>query len=101
LAGPEAQRMAAEAGIWPPNGPGVWQELGWDQDPILGVAYAELMKETRVANYLRSQYFWDCVYPAFDNVRVRWIQNGERDLEAMLAEETANAQFCLDDSYGS
>ncbi len=101
LAGPEAQRMAAEAGIWPPNGPGVWQELGWDQDPVLGVAYAELMKETRVANYLRSQYFWDCVYPAFDNVRVRWIQNGERDLEAMLAEETANAQFCLDDSYGS
>jgi hypothetical protein len=33
-------------------------------------------------------------------VRVRWIQNGERDLEAMLAEEAANAQFCLDDSYG-
>lgn len=100
LGGPEAQRMAAEAGVWPPNNPQTWQELGWDKDPILGVAYAELMKETRVANYLRSQYFWDCVYPAFDNVRVRWIQNGERDLEAMLAEEAAKAQFCLDDSYG-
>jgi len=99
LSGPEAQRMAAEAGVWPPNGPQIWQELGWDKDPILGVAYAELMKETRVANYLRSQYFWDCVYPAFDNVRVRWIQNGERDLESMLAEEAAKAQFCLDDSY--
>ncbi len=99
LSGPEAQRMAAEAGVWPPNGPQIWQELGWDKDPILGVAYAELMKETRVANYLRSQYFWDCVYPAFDNVRVRWIQNGERNLEAMLAEEAAKAQFCLDDSY--
>jgi multiple sugar transport system substrate-binding protein len=101
LAGPEAQRMAAEAGVWPPNNPQTWQELGWDKDPILGVAYAELMKETRVANYLRSQYFWDCVYPAFDNVRVRWIQNGERDLEAMLAEEAAKAQFCLDDAYSS
>lgn len=100
LGGPEAQRMAAEAGVWPPNNPQTWQELGWDKDPILGVAYAELLKETRVANYLRSQYFWDCVYPAFDNVRVRWIQNGERDLEAMLAEEAAKAQFCLDDSYG-
>lgn len=99
LAGPEAQRMVAETGVWPPNGPAVWEELGWDQDPILGVAYAELQKETRVPNYLRSQYFWDCVYPAFDNVRVRWIQQGERDLEGMLAEETATAQFCLDDNY--
>lgn len=100
LAGPEAQRMAAEAGIWPANGPQVWEELGWDQDPVLGVAYRELQKETRIANYLRSQYFWDCVYPAFDNIRVRWIQNGERDLESMLAEEAVTAQFCLDDNYG-
>lgn len=92
--------MAAEAGIWPPNGPQVWQELGWDQDPILSVAYSELQKETHVGNYLRSQYFWDCVYPSFDNIRVRWIQNGERDLESMLAEEAATAQFCLDDNYG-
>ncbi len=99
LSGSEAQRMAAEAGIWPPNGPAVWEELGWDTDPILSVPYAELQKETRVPNYLRSQYFWDCVYPAFDNVRVRWIQQGERDLESMLSSETATAQFCLDDNY--
>jgi multiple sugar transport system substrate-binding protein len=100
LSGPEAQMMAAEAGIWPPNGPAAWLELGWDKDPILSVPYAELQKETRVANYLRSQYFWDCVYPAFDNVRVRWIQQGERDLESMLSSETDTAQFCLDDNYG-
>lgn len=97
----DAQLMAAEAGIWPSNSPAVWQELGWDTDPILSVPYAELQKETRVANYLRSQYFWDCVYPAFDNVRVRWIENGERELESMLSEEASTAQFCLDDSYGS
>lgn len=101
LSGAEAQKMAAEAGIWPANGPAVWQELGWDKDPILSVPYAELQKETRVPNYLRSQYFWDCVYPAFDNVRVRWIQQGERDLESMLRSETETAQFCLDDNYGS
>ncbi len=99
LSGPEAQLMAAEAGIWPPNGPAVWLELGWDQDPILSVPYAELQKETHVANYLRSQYFWDCVYSAFDNVRVRWIQQGERDLEGMLKSEASTAQFCLDDNY--
>lgn len=101
LSGPEAQKIAAEAGIWPPNGPATWIELGWDQDPILGVAFAELQKETRVPNYLRSQYFWDCIYPAFDNVRVRWIQEGERDLEGMLKAETETAQFCLDENYGS
>lgn len=99
LASPEAQMMAAD--VWSPNGPAAWQELGWDEDPILAVSYAELQKETHVANYLRSQYFWDCAYGAFDNVRVRWIQNGERDLESMLAEETQTAQFCLDDNYGN
>lgn len=99
LSGPEAQMIAAEAGIWPANGPAVWEELGWDQDPILSVPYAELQKETHVANYLRSQYFWDCVYGAFDNVRVRWIQQGERDLKSMLSAEADTAQFCLDDNY--
>lgn len=99
LASPEAQMMQAD--VWAPNGPAAWEELGWDTDPILGVSYNELQKETHVANYLRSQYFWDCAYGAFDNVRVRWIQNGERDLETMLAEETVNAQFCLDDNYGN
>lgn len=100
LSGPEAQLMAAEAGIWSPNSPAVWEQLGWDEDPVLSVPYRELLKETRVPNYLRSQYFWDCAAPAFDNVRVRWIENGERDLESMLAEEAVNAQACLDDSYG-
>lgn len=100
LSGTEAQMIAAEAGVWSPNGPAAWEELGWDADPILGVAYAELQKETRIPNYLRSQYFWDCGYSAFANVRVRWIENGERDLESMMAEEAATAQSCLDDNYG-
>ncbi|MBN2470499.1 MAG: sugar ABC transporter substrate-binding protein [Anaerolineae bacterium] len=101
LSGPEAQQMAAEAGVWSPNGPAAWEALGWDEDPILSVSFNELQKETYVPNYLRSQYYWDCAYAAFDNVRVRWIQNGERDLESMLAEEVATAQFCLDDNYGN
>ncbi|MBN1964572.1 MAG: sugar ABC transporter substrate-binding protein [Anaerolineae bacterium] len=97
LIGPEAQLMAAQADVWSPNSPQVWQELGWDQDPVLGVAYQQLLLETHVANYLRNQYFWDCAYTAFSNVRTRWIENGERDLPSMLAEEAATAQVCLDD----
>jgi ABC-type glycerol-3-phosphate transport system substrate-binding protein len=99
LSGPEAQLIAAEAGVWSPNNPETWIELGWDQDPVLSVPFAELQKETLVPNYLRSQYFWDCAYAAFGNVRTRWIENGERELEAMLTEEAANAQLCLDENY--
>jgi multiple sugar transport system substrate-binding protein len=101
LTGPEAQTMAAEAGIWSPNSPAIWEALGWDEDPVLSVAYNELAKETLVPNYLRSQYFWDCVYPAFDNVRVSWIELAEHDVESLLSSATMEAQFCLDDNYDS
>lgn len=100
LSGPEAQRIAAEADVWSPNGPAVWEELGWDEDPIRGVSYDQLMQSERVPNYLRSQYFWDCVAGPLGDVRVRWIEGGERDVAAMLAEGAATAQFCLDDNYG-
>lgn len=101
LSGPEAQRIAAEAGVWSPNGPAVWEELGWDEDPIRGVSYNQLVNSERVPNYLRSQYFWDCVAGPFGDVRVRWIEGGERDVVAMLAEAAPVAQACLDENYGS
>lgn len=101
LSGPEAQRIAAEAGVWSPNGPAVWEELGWDTDPIRSVSYNQLVNSERVPNYLRSQYFWDCVAGPFGDVRVRWIENGERDVEAMLAEAAQTAQACLDENYAS
>ncbi|GIK27282.1 MAG: sugar ABC transporter substrate-binding protein [Chloroflexi bacterium] len=100
LTGPEAQRIAAEAGVWSPNGPAIWEELGWDEDPIRGVSYNQLVNSERVPNYLRSQYFWDCVAGPLSDVRVRWIEGGERDVATMMAEGAAQAQACLDDNYG-
>lgn len=101
LSGPEAQRIAAEAGVWTPNGPAVYQELGWDTDPIRSVSYNQLINSARVPNYLRSQYFWDCVAGPLSDARVRWIEGGERDVAAMLAEGAVQAQACLDDNYGN
>ncbi len=99
LSGPEAQRMAAEAGVWTPNGPAIWEELGWDTDPIKSVSYNQLVNSERTPNYLRSQFFFDCVYGALGDVRTRWIESGERELETMMGEATQTAQGCLDDNY--
>lgn len=101
LTGPEAQRMAAEAGVWSPNGPAIWQELGWDQDPIKSVSYNQLANSERTPNYLRSQFFWDCVAGPLTDVRVRWIEGGERDVETMMAEGAQTAQACLDENYAA
>jgi len=99
LSGAEGQRIQAEANVWFPNNPEIWEELGWDEDPILSISYNELQRETVVPNYLRSRFFFDCAYAAYTNTRVRWIENDERDLESILAEEVNNAQFCMDDNY--
>lgn len=99
LSGPEAQRIAAEAGVWTPNGPAIWEELGWDEDPIRSVSYNQLLQSELVPNYLRSQYFWDCVAGPLTDVRVRWIEGGERDVATMMAEGAQQAQMCLDDNY--
>jgi multiple sugar transport system substrate-binding protein len=101
LTGPEAQSMAAEAGVWAPNGPAAWEELGWDEDAIKSVSYGQLMQAERVPNYLRSQYFWDCVAGPMADVRTLWIESGERDVEAMMAEGAQTAQACLDENYAS
>jgi multiple sugar transport system substrate-binding protein len=101
LAGPEAQKMAAEASVWSPNSPAAWQELGWDQDPIKSVSYDQLVNSELTPNYLRSQFYFDCAYGALSDVRTRWIEGGERDLEAMMSEATQTAQQCLDDSYAA
>ena len=99
ITGPEAGRMIAESGVWTPALPEIWQEMGWDQDPILSVFWNELNKETRVPNYLRSQFYFDCVGSIFDDVWTRYTELGERDVAAMVAELVPPAQDCLDDSY--
>ena len=42
---------------------------------------------------------FDCVN--LTDVRTRWIENGERELEAILTETAAAAQACLDDNYAN
>jgi len=101
LTGPEAQRVAAEAGVWAPNGPAIWEELGWDQDEVAGVSYSQLVNSELTPNYLRSQFFFDCVGGPLTDVRVRWLEGGERDLETMMGEAAQIAQACLDDNYAS
>lgn len=101
LSGPEAQMIAAEAGVWTPNSPAVWEALGWDEDPIRGVSYNQLVNSERVPNYLRSQYFWDCVAGPLSDTRVLWVESGQRDVAGLLADGAAMAQSCLDDNYGN
>jgi multiple sugar transport system substrate-binding protein len=101
LSGPEAQKMAAEANVWTPNSPAVWEELGWDKDPVKSVSFNQLTNSELTPNYLRSQFFFDCVYGPLGDVRVRWIENGERELQAMMSEATASAQSCLDENYAN
>lgn len=102
LVSPEAQKMASH--IWTPVIPAVWVELGWDKDELLRVFWKELHKETRVPNYLRSRYFWECVYPAFEHIWTNYVELGKnRDYKAFIAmvkKETADAQKCLDLNYG-
>ena len=101
LSGPEAQLIAAEAGVWTPNSPAVWEELGWDTDPIRSVSYNQLINSERVPNYVRSQYFWDCVAGPLGDARVLWIESGQRDISGLLADGAVSAQACLDDNYGN
>lgn len=101
LSGPEAGAMVAEAGIWTPAVPAVWEELGWQDDEVLSVAWNELQKETRVPNYERSQFYWDCVGSIFDDVWSNYVELGETDIESYLATAVPDAQACLDENYAS
>lgn len=99
LTGPVAQKMAAEAGVWSPNSPAVWEDLGWDEDAIKSVSYNQLVNSERVPNYLRSQFYFTCVN--LSDIRTRWIENGERDLATIMSETAQAAQACLDENYAN
>lgn len=101
LTGPEAGMLVAETGVWTPALPTVWEEMGWTEDPVLSVFWEELNQEARVPNYLRSQFYWDCVGSIFDDVWTRYNELGERDVNAMLQELVPPAQACLDENYSA
>ena len=99
LTGPEAGKILAESGVWTPAVPAVWEEMGWPEDPIMGIFWTELQKETRIANYERSQFYWDCVGDIFYDVWSNYVELGETDLESYLPTMVEDAQLCLDDNF--
>jgi len=101
LSGPEAGKIMADAGVWTPAVPSVWKDMGWDQDPTMSVFWNELHKETRVANYERSQFYWDCVGDIFYDVWSNYVDQGDHDLEGFILPAVKDAQSCLDDNYAS
>ena len=101
LSGPEAGMIMAETGIWTPAVPAVWEEMGWQDDEVLGVVWNELQKDTRVANYERSQFYWDCVGDIFYDVWTNYVELGDTDIEGYLETAVPDAQACLDDNYSA
>jgi multiple sugar transport system substrate-binding protein len=96
LSGPEGAKIMAEANVWTPAIPSVWEEMGWLEDPILGPIYAELEKPARVLNYERNQFYWDCVGGIFDTVTTGYIEESKTDLENIVPPLVTEAQACLD-----
>lgn len=101
LTGPEAAQIIADSGVWTPAVPSVWEDMGWDEDSVMSVFWNELQKETRIPNYLRSQYYWDCVGDVFYDAWSSYVELGETDLESYLPSVVEEAQVCLDDNFAS
>lgn len=101
LTGPEAAQIMADSGIWTPANPEVWEAMGWTDDPVMGVFWNELQKETRIPNYLRSQYYWDCVGDIFYDAWSNYVELGDTDLEGFVGPAVEDAQLCLDDNIAS
>jgi hypothetical protein len=97
----EGTRIPAEGGAWTPPTPETWLALGWDTDPMWGKFWLEAQKPTRVPNYLRSEFHWDCVNPNFQDIWTRYLENGERPLETLVQEAADMAQECLDKAYAA
>jgi multiple sugar transport system substrate-binding protein len=101
ISSPEGGTLASESGGWSPPAPESWLALGWDQDPIIGKFWQQAQKPTALPNYLRSEYHWECVDPNFQGIWTRYIENGERPLDALVVEAATLAQECLDEAYAN
>lgn len=97
----EGNKIPAEGGAWTPPTPQTWLDLGWDSDPIMGKFWAQSQKPTAVPNYLRTEYEWDCVFPEFEGIWTRYIENEERPLEPLVLAAATAAQECLDKAYAN
>jgi len=79
--------------------PEAWIKAGMDQDPLTRPMWLESQKPTQVPNYLRTEYHWDCVWPEYEGIFTRYIENNERPLDKLVQEAAENAQKCLDERY--
>jgi multiple sugar transport system substrate-binding protein len=95
----EGSKIPMEAGHWTAPCPETWLALEADKDHITGPWWIEAQKPTQVPNYLRTEYHFDCVFPEFEGVWTRYIENGERPLDRLVQEAADAAQKCLDERY--
>jgi multiple sugar transport system substrate-binding protein len=95
----EGSKIAMQGGSWTSPCPDTWKALQADQDAILGKWWIEAQKPTRIPNYLRTEYQWDCVQPNLEGIWTRYIENGERPLDNLVKEAADTAQTCLDERY--
>lgn len=97
--GVEGNTLVMGAGGWTAPCPQTWLDLGADKDHITGPWWIEANRPTKIPNYLRTEYEWECVFPEFEGIWTRYMENGERPLEMLAQEAAENAQKCLDDRY--
>ena len=96
----EGSKLSHEAGQWQSPMPSIWEELGAAQDPLLNfyLEYAKL--PTDLPPYEREQ-FWECVGTPYFDIWTRYIENGERDLQAIVTEAADTAQAALDEAFAN
>ena len=101
LSGPEAGLIMAEAGIWTPALPEVWEEMGWTEDPVLSVCLGRIAKRIRVSPITNVRSSIGIVWQHFRDVWTNYVELGDTDIAGYLAEAVPQAQACLDDNYAS
>ena len=97
ISGPEGSMIAAKAGAWASPCPSVWKELGLDKDPSWLFFLDEFKKVPQKMYFNHGDYFWKCV--TFADIWTRYIEQGERPLDAIVKDVAAKSQKCLDGEY--
>jgi multiple sugar transport system substrate-binding protein len=92
----EGTTIPMKANLWSSPCPQTWLDLGADKDPVTGPLWLEAQKPTKVPNYLRTEFNWECVWPNYEDIWTRYIENGERPLDKLVQEAAELAQSCLD-----
>lgn len=98
LSGQAASTLLAEHFNWAPPVVSVWKKTGLDKDPIMGKLFNLRTQKEQVVNYLRSQFFFDCVDPQVENAYSK-AQRTRQNIGPLLEKGAKTAQACLDKDY--